>query len=100
MIEVTTVGDLIVIKPDQDIVSTMVPQLKAQVADLLAKNPGKLCLDLQSVEMMDSVGIGVLIAIHNSLKKNGHKLVISNASENILKLFRTMRLDQHFQMDK
>lgn len=100
MIDVTTAGDVTVIKPGQDIVSTMVPQLKAQVADLLANNHGKLCLDLQGVEMMDSVGIGVLIAVHNSLKKQGHKLIVSNASENIMKLFRTMRLDQHFQMDK
>ncbi|GAB1408970.1 hypothetical protein MASR1M90_01240 [Desulfovibrionales bacterium] len=98
MLDVTTVDDLLIIRPGQDIISTMVPQFKAQVVDLLSKNPGKICLDLQNVELMDSVGIGVLIAIHNTLKKQGHVLAISNASENIAKLFQTMRLDQHFQI--
>lgn len=98
MFDITTKDDITVLRIGQDIISTMVPQFKAQVVDLLAKNPGKLCLDLQNVELMDSVGIGVLIAIHNTLKKNGHELAISNASENIMKLFQTMRLDQHFQI--
>ena len=49
--------------------------------------------------MMDSIGIGVIIATHNSMKKNGGKLVIANASENIVKLFRSMRLDQHLTLD-
>ena len=45
------------------------------------------------------IGIGVIIATHNSMKKNGAALVIANASENIIKLFKSMRLDQHLTLD-
>ena len=45
------------------------------------------------------IGIGMVIAVHNSMKKKGGKLVIANVSENIAKLFKSMRLDQHLNLE-
>ncbi len=100
MSEVQQEGSVVIVRPGQDIVSTMVPGFKQEMTDLLAKGCQELRLDLSGVEMMDSIGIGLLIAIHNSMRKNGGKLVIQNPSSNISKLFRSMRLDQHFQMSE
>jgi len=66
---------------------------------VLAESPAELRLDLSGTALMDSIGIGVVIATHNSMKKKGGKLVVSNASENIVKLFKSMRLDQHLNLD-
>jgi anti-anti-sigma factor len=76
----------------------MVPAFKQELSTLLAESPKELRLDLSGTAMMDSVGIGVLIATHNSMKKIGGRLVIAGASENIAKLFKSMRLDQHLTL--
>jgi anti-sigma B factor antagonist len=86
-------GNVVTITPGQDLVSSMVPGFKQELGTLLAESPKELRLDLAGAGMMDSIGIGVIIATHNSMKKAGGKLVIANASENIIKLFKSMRLD-------
>jgi anti-anti-sigma regulatory factor len=48
--------------------------------------------------MVDSTGIGLLISAHNSLKKAGGDLTVIHASKDILDLFRTMRIHQHFSV--
>ena len=48
--------------------------------------------------MVDSAGIGLLISAHNSLKKAGGELAVIHASSDILALFRTMRIHQHFSV--
>lgn len=100
MTDVIREGSVITVKPGQDIVSTMVAGFKEEVMTLLGENPTELCVDMTGVEMMDSIGIGVLIAIHNSMKKSGGIMRVLHASDNISKLFKSMRLDQHFNMGK
>jgi anti-sigma B factor antagonist len=92
-------GSTVTITPGQDLVSTMVPGLKQELSTVLAESPAELRLDLTGTALMDSIGIGVVIAAHNSMKKKGGKLVVANASENIIKLFKSMRLDQHLTLD-
>jgi anti-anti-sigma regulatory factor len=48
--------------------------------------------------IQDSTGIGLLIAAHNSLRKVGGKLPVIHASPDILELFQTMRIHQHFSV--
>jgi anti-anti-sigma factor len=64
MSEVVRDSGVFSIRPGQDIVATMVPQFKQEVMELLAEEPLELRLDMEGVEMMDSIGIGLLIAIH------------------------------------
>ncbi|MDY0227514.1 MAG: STAS domain-containing protein [Desulfomicrobium apsheronum] len=92
-------GNIATITPGQDLVSSMVPEFKQELASLLEDSPAEVRLDLIGAGMMDSIGIGVIIATHNSMKKKGGKLIIVNASENIIKLFKSMRLDQHLNLD-
>jgi anti-anti-sigma factor len=49
--------------------------------------------------VVDSSGIGLLIATHNSLKTKGGSLRVANASPDILNLFKAMRLDRHFTVE-
>ncbi len=53
-------------------------------------------LDFRHVESIDSVGIGLLVATHNSLAKAGGSLSLVNVSQDIHQLFALMRLDKHF----
>jgi anti-anti-sigma factor len=74
----------------------MASGFKTELKTLLDAGVRALTIDLVGVEMVDSVGLGIFIATHNSLNKAGGKLTVSGVSADIASLFRTMRLDKHF----
>lgn len=57
-------------------------------------------LDLVRVGSVDSVGIGLLVATHNSLEKVGGSLCLSNVGQDIYQLLTLMRLDKHFSISQ
>jgi anti-anti-sigma regulatory factor len=59
-----------------------------------------LTLDLAGARMVDSTGIGLLIAAHNSLKTAGGELKVIHASSDIAALFRTLRIHKHFSVSE
>lgn len=91
--------DSMVVKPGCDIVASGAEELKKKLLTLVKRGVKDLTIDLAGVEVMDSMGLGVVIAAHNSISGLGGKLKIVNASEDIFQLFRTMRLDQHFEVE-
>jgi len=86
------------IRPDGDVVAASVPALRSTMRDAVAKGARELIVDLANVQMVDSMGIGLLISAHNSLHKQGGRLQVIHASREILDLFRTMRIHQHFSV--
>lgn len=100
MSEVVHDGEVIEVKVDKDIVSTTVAAIKAELVDLVAFKPAELRLNLAGVQLVDSMGIGVLVATHNSLKKNGGALRLTHVPAPVAKLLRSMRLDRHFTVEE
>lgn len=98
MSEIAKDGDQTIVKPGQDVVASLVPELRKELRALMEEGPKELVMDLSDVEMVDSVGIGVFIATHNSMSKSGGKFVVTNVSKDIYTLFKTMRLHQHFEV--
>ncbi|EFL49498.1 anti-sigma-factor antagonist [Solidesulfovibrio fructosivorans JJ]] len=88
-----------VVSPAGDIVASVADALRARFKELLQEHPGGLVIDLARVELIDSVGIGLLIAVHNTLGKKGGRLVLRNVNPDLAALLRTMRLDKHFQVE-
>ncbi|MGA1823619.1 MAG: STAS domain-containing protein [bacterium] len=87
-----------IIKPNGDLVASKVQKLKPEIKSLVDEGVKELIVNLVDVEVIDSVGISLLVAAHNSLSKVGGKLMVSEASNDIKDLFKSMRLDQHFCM--
>jgi anti-anti-sigma factor len=69
-------------------VASIQAALKAQV-ELGVK---EIEFDLHKTQVLDSSGIGLLIATHNSLARNQGNVRISNVSGDVLQLLQTMRL--------
>jgi anti-anti-sigma regulatory factor len=44
------------------------------------------------------MGVGLLISVHNTLKKAGRQLSVIHVSKDIFDLFRTLRMHQHFSI--
>jgi anti-anti-sigma factor len=96
MIVVTRENDKAVVQPrGEDVVAAHAPELRARLREALAEGAREIVLDLGNVQMVDSTGIGLLIATHNSLRKVGGSLAVIHASGELLDLFQSMRIHQH-----
>jgi len=93
-------GKTPIISPGGSIVASMAQDFRTLLKQAADSNPDGFAIDLREVEQIDSVGLGVLIAAHNSLAKSGGKLALVNASDDILRLLRAMRLDKHFLVNQ
>jgi anti-anti-sigma factor len=59
---------------------------------MLKKGARELVFDLAPTVMLDSSGIGLLIAAANSVAPNGGKVRVTNVCPDIFRLLQSMRL--------
>ena len=89
-----------------DLVSTTADQVRGQMTALLeAPNPPdagwKLFrLDLVSAKMVDSVGLNFIVTILKAVQKNGAKMQVLYANQNVHRTFLFTRLDKHVELVK
>ena len=81
-----------------DLTASTVDRVRDQLKALIRAGSKDLTLDLAGVQMVDSMGIGLLIQTHNTLAKAGGRLTVKHASGDLLELFRSMRLDKRFSV--
>jgi len=99
MIAITREDNRAVIRPaGANIVAASIPELRSKMRGILQEGVRELVLDLTDVHMVDSSGIGLLIAAHNSLRNVGGRLSVIHASAEILELCQSMRMHQHFSI--
>ena len=79
-----------------DLTAGTVGKVKERFKALIQEGARELTIDLAGVEMVDSMGIGLLIQASNSLTNLGGSLTVIHASGEVLDLFRSMRLDKRF----
>jgi anti-anti-sigma factor len=96
MSDITKQQDSVTITPNTDIVASMASAFRTELKGLIDEGARELTIDLAGVQMVDSVGLGVFIATHNTLHQCAGRLILSNVSDDIVTLLKTMRLDQHF----
>ncbi len=92
-------GNTFIVKPRQDVIASMANEFRSDLHDLVKESPAMIVIDLKDVEMVDSVGIGVLIATHNSMTRAGGEVKVINTSNEIYNLLNTMRLNRHFKIE-
>ena len=99
MIVVTREDNKAVVRPTgEGIVAASIPELRSKMRGIVEEGVRELVVDLTDVHMVDSSGIGLLISAYNSLRKVGGSLAVVHASAEILELFQTMRMHQHFSV--
>ena len=99
MIVVTREDNKAVVRPSgEDMVAASILELRAKMRGVVAEGIEELVVDLTDVRRVDSSGIGLLISAYNSLRKVGGRLAVIHASADILELFQTMRMHQHFSV--
>ncbi|MDA3938068.1 MAG: STAS domain-containing protein [Spirochaetia bacterium] len=82
----------------QDLVASAVNDLRTMMQDAITGGVKNIFIDMTGIKVVDSMGIGLLISTQNSLSKEDGQLEILNISADIMDLFKSMRLDQHFSI--
>lgn len=90
----------VIYTPGDNLVSSTVAEARADLKQIVQDGATLVVVDLQHVTIVDSSGIGCLVATHNSLSKQGGSLTVINISAEIYELFHLMRLDRHFSISK
>jgi anti-sigma B factor antagonist len=86
------------VKPGKNIVASMADDFRKRLLKMVNQGIKDLTLDLTGVDMVDSVGLGIFIAAHNSMEDVGGKFKIINVTKDIYDLVHMMRLDRHFEV--
>ncbi len=86
------------IKLEEDLLASNADKVKNEFVKIINKGIDKISIDMANVSMVDSTGLSVLIAIQNTLRKKDGILELLNVSDDILRLFKITRLDQHFSV--
>jgi anti-anti-sigma factor len=94
--KITRTGEEACLAPGGDIIAASVTEIRSMLKSLLEEGVRQLVIDLSEVKVIDSSGIGMLVAAHNSLSRQGGKLSVIHASEELLDLLKAFRLDRHF----
>ena len=97
-IQVIQTGAQATIILGEKLVAADVPNLKSELKRLIAAGVTTISLDCSGLNLMDSTGIGCLVAAHNSLAKLNGSLTITQVSSDIHDLLSSMRLDRRIQI--
>lgn len=99
--EITELHDKMVLKVKRGLISANIAEYNAHVIQLMDRNRSfeELELDLSDNENIDSFGVSFVIALYKSCLNEGKQFRVSNSSDDIVQLFRLMKLDEFFDMD-
>lgn len=87
------------LRPGKGLTASGSDEFRKKLLKIVDEGVKEIVIDFAKVKMLDSVGLGVIIAAHNSLKRRGGRLKLKNVSEENDRLFKTTHLDQHFQIE-
>lgn len=75
-----------------DLTAPLIPDLQAALKNNVQQGANEVVFDLANTVMLDSSGIGLLVATCNSLGSQKGKTRVLNVSPDILRLLQSMRL--------
>lgn len=71
-----------------------VAELRADIEKLLARRPGRVEVDLSSLRMVDSSGVGALVSLYKRVRAQGGDVIVTGLRDQPLAIFRLLRLDR------
>jgi len=89
---------IIEIKPIGEVDIYTFPELKNQIFALIEERSADIIIDGESLEYIDSTGLGALMSIYKKMQENSLNLKIINLKPNIYKLFDITGLNKVFNI--
>jgi serine/threonine-protein kinase RsbW len=89
-------GDVLRLIPKSDLVASTVEQHRTSMMKALESAGDKVVLDLSSVELLDSLGITLVLGLFKSCQKSGAAFSIEGVKPDILRVFKLFNLTKFF----
>ena len=89
-----------------DLISTNAQGVRKEIDELFGNSEtapfscSTLRLDLSEAQMVDSVGLNLIVFLLKRVQKLGAKLQVAYSSPNVLRTFTFTRLDRHLELLK
>ncbi len=98
-LEVRDEGKILIVKPViKRLDASIAPRFKVELVDLITKcEKEAIILNLDEVDFIDSSGLAAIIACLKALGRK-RELLISNAKDNVLSVFKITKLDKILQI--
>lgn len=72
------------------------PELRPTLDQLVGENRKVITIDLSSLKLIDSSGVGVLVSLFKRVRANGGDVRITGLRDQPLAIFKLLRLDRVF----
>jgi len=67
--------------------------LRVELSNVLALHPTEVRIDLSALHMIDSIGVGALVAFYKRLRSRGTGVEVVGLQDQPLAIFRVLRLE-------
>jgi anti-sigma B factor antagonist len=89
-------GDETVLTIEGTLDAVTAPELRSVVDDLVNESRKEVTLDLASLRLIDSSGVGVIVSLFKRVRANGGQVRITGLRDQPRAIFRLLRLDRVF----
>jgi anti-anti-sigma factor len=95
-------GNLMKFIIQNDLIAPNVKDMNKVLMDALDQTSGieEVIVDLNKIENIDSVGVSFVVSLYKNISNEGLEFRIVNASNDIIQLFKLMRLDEFFIIEE
>lgn len=74
------------------------PVLAEEIDRIIAAKPGKVAVDLTSLDLIDSSGVAALVKLYKGIRHAGGEIAIVGARDQPLAIFKLLRMDKVFNI--
>jgi anti-sigma B factor antagonist len=92
----TDTGDETVLEIEGTLDAVTAPDLRAVVDQLVNERRKSVTLELASLRLIDSSGVGVIVSLFKRIRANGGQVKIVGLRDQPRAIFRLLRLDRVF----
>lgn len=89
-------GDDTVLEIDGTLDAVTAPDLRTVVDQLVNERRKSVTLELSSLRLIDSSGVGVIVSLFKRIRANGGQVKITGLRDQPRAIFRLLRLDRVF----
>jgi len=89
-------GDESMLRIEGTLDAVTAPEVRPALDALVAENRKKITIDLSSLRLIDSSGVGVLVSLFKRVRANGGDVRVVGVKDQPRAIFRLLRLDRVF----